>query len=106
MEVAVSGAAKNRGTLLGVLYDEVARKEWENKAGLMGASFKIADAAKAVDDDVLRRAGTLYDLLFANVPCKPFDRRRVRTPERVSFHGCARIKFCFCVYIVTSGSST
>ena len=84
---AAAGIVKRR-PLLGVLYDELVRKEWEvsmrlrflmlcaclcvsaccqDKAGKLGASFDLAVEASTKSAVVLKRAEDLHDTLFASV---------------------------------------
>ena len=56
LEIAVSAAADERKPVLAVIYDEMVRKEWENKAGLLGEAFKVADKMACEDEVVLKRA--------------------------------------------------
>jgi hypothetical protein len=41
MEITVNGSAEGRRPLLGMLYDEVARKECEDKAAKIGDNFDV-----------------------------------------------------------------
>ena len=43
--VAIDASAENRSCMLGVLYDEVCRKHWEESAGRLGDDFDISVAA-------------------------------------------------------------
>ena len=56
LEIAVSAAAEDRLPVLAVIYDELVRKEWENKSGLLGEAFKIADRMAVEDETLLKRA--------------------------------------------------
>ena len=56
LEIAVSAAADEHKPVLAVVYDELVRKEWENKAGLLGDQFKVAEKMKFEDEVVLKRA--------------------------------------------------
>ena len=64
-EIAANAHTHKRKPLLGVLYDEIARKEWEDRAGKLGAAFDISLAASTLSEDTLRRARDLHDVLFA-----------------------------------------
>ena len=55
LEIAVS-CADDHKPVLAVVYDEMVRKEWENKAGLLGDAFKVADKTAVEDEVVLKRA--------------------------------------------------
>ena len=39
--VALDASAENKSCMLGVLYDEVCRKHWEESAGRLGEDFDI-----------------------------------------------------------------
>ena len=56
LEIAVSAATDERKPVLAVVYDELVRKEWENKSGLLGDAFAVATAMVSEDDVVLKRA--------------------------------------------------
>ena len=43
--VALDASAENKSCMLGVLYDEVCRKHWEESAGRLGEDFDINVAA-------------------------------------------------------------
>ena len=55
LEIAVS-CGDDHKPVLAVVYDEMVRKEWENKAGLLGDAFKVADKTAVEDEVVLKRA--------------------------------------------------
>eukprot|EP00973_Karenia_brevis_P050984 7080091-Karenia_brevis.AAC.1 len=56
LEVAANSFAEKKFPLLGVLYDELARKHWEERSALMGASFRIGEEAEKLSEEILRRA--------------------------------------------------
>ena len=56
LEIAVSAATDERKPVLAVVYDELVRKEWENKSGLLGDALSVATAMVSEDDVVLKRA--------------------------------------------------
>ena len=56
LEIAVSAAADDRKPVLAIVYDELVRKEWENKAGLLGDAFSVAAKMASEDEVVLKRA--------------------------------------------------
>ena len=56
LNIAVGAAAEFRPASLAVVYDELLRKEVENKAGQLGASWDFAKSFTQVDDNVWRMA--------------------------------------------------
>ena len=56
LEIAVNAAADDRKPVLAVVYDELVRKEWENKAGLLGEAFNVAAKMAVEDEVILKRA--------------------------------------------------
>ena len=71
-EIVSSADAEGRRWLLAVLYDELARfvsvtfhlaarshvrcrKEWEDRAGKLGAKFNVNEAAKTLNENILRK---------------------------------------------------
>ena len=61
MQVAQTAHLKKRAASLAVIYDELCRKSWAERSvnGEMG--FKVAEAATALDETVLRRAENQFD---------------------------------------------
>lgn len=87
-EIALAAPSESRLPLLGVLYDVVAKTEWEEKSEKLGRSFDIASLAAKHSDDTLRRARALHDTLFAkrvpmSPPCVREDLKR-KVEERAS----------------------
>ena len=72
-EIAANAVAEGRMPLLGVLFDEEARKEWEDLSGKLGAAFDIEAAIGARTEELLRKARVLHDSLM---------NRRVASPVR------------------------
>ena len=84
-EIACTALLEERRPILGVLYDEIARcrlnaacahglswfhlsrTSWAEKASKCGTSFKVADEAAEISENLLRRARRLHDRLFAAV---------------------------------------
>jgi hypothetical protein len=58
LEVAMGAASESpeRNTTLGVIYDEILRKEVENKCGQLGVDWEYMELFGAVDDGILRKA--------------------------------------------------
>ena len=56
LNIAFGAAAEFRPASLAIAYDELFRKDIENKAGQLGASWAFADLFTQVDDNVLRMA--------------------------------------------------
>ena len=46
---------------MGVIYDDMARKQWEDLSMKLGTKFAVADYTLAPQPEVLRRAEVLYD---------------------------------------------
>ena len=46
---------------MGVIYDDMARKQWEDLSMKLGSKFAVADYTLAPQPEVLRRAEVLYD---------------------------------------------
>ena len=63
MEVACLAKPEGRSPLLAVLYDELARKTWEQRSHSRH-SFRVEDAMSTTDDNVLRSARMLHDTLL------------------------------------------
>ena len=64
LQVAAKAAGEGRRPILAVLYDEMARRKWEDLSGKLGGSFQVADYVGRLDERVLKDTGTLYDQLF------------------------------------------
>eukprot|EP00973_Karenia_brevis_P027948 3849555-Karenia_brevis.AAC.1 len=61
LEVAHTARSEQRMSLLGVIYDEIARKEWDEKSSRLRMAFKIDEAAGCLSEEILRRARKLHD---------------------------------------------
>ena len=59
MEIALGAASEtpDRNTTLGIIYDELLRKEIENKCGQLGTDWQYNDMFTTVDEGTLRKAG-------------------------------------------------
>eukprot|EP00973_Karenia_brevis_P043628 6044607-Karenia_brevis.AAC.1 len=64
LEVAANSFSEKRYPLLGGLYDDVARKHWEERSAMLGDRFHIEDEAAKLSEELLRRARALHDVLF------------------------------------------
>lgn len=56
LDIAIAAAAEARPTSLAVVYDELLRKEVENKADQLGQSWDFTEWFTHVDDNTLRQA--------------------------------------------------
>ena len=56
LSIAFGAAAEFRPTALAVAYDELLRKDVENKAGQLGESWDFSKSFMQIDDNVLRMA--------------------------------------------------
>ena len=56
LSIAFGAAAESRPASLAIAYDELFRKDIENKAGQLGASWAYANLFTQVDDNILRMA--------------------------------------------------
>ena len=68
----IASLAKNRGfgPLLGVIYDDIVRKQWEDLSMKLGGRWSIADVVKVQQEDALRRAEVLYkSVILGNKVC-------------------------------------
>lgn len=65
LQVAARAQLKHRRHFLGVLYDEVCRKEWSELAYGGSSKFNVSEAATKLCDTLLTRAENLYDQQFA-----------------------------------------
>lgn len=55
MNVGLTASARKKSSLLGVLYDEVCRKDWEDMSGKLGNSFEISVPRGDKKDVLLKR---------------------------------------------------
>ena len=95
VQVASLASQEGKRTILGVLYDELARyltsvllflvlrshfcaarcrKDWEDKAMKLGSAFRLEPCVHAVNTETLRRATSLYHTLFPETVAKPFGK--------------------------------
>ena len=65
--MACSGKADGQGPLLGVLYDEIVRKRWEDLSSKKH-SFQPGEVAGEVHEQSRMRAVALYKTLFGAAP--------------------------------------
>eukprot|EP00973_Karenia_brevis_P027297 3763641-Karenia_brevis.AAC.1 len=63
-EIATEAVAEGRRPILGVIYDEIARKEWEEKSAQLGKKFDVNGACEAATEKLLRRARIQHDRMF------------------------------------------
>ena len=56
LEIGMGAAAEDRKPVLAIIYDEMVRKEWENKAGMLGDGFEVSDRMAQEDEVILKRA--------------------------------------------------
>eukprot|EP00973_Karenia_brevis_P010617 1438439-Karenia_brevis.AAC.1 len=63
-EVATEAVAEVRRPISGVIYDEIARKEWEEKSAQLGKKFDVSSACVAATKKLLRRARIQHDRMF------------------------------------------
>ena len=58
--------------MLGVIYDDMVRNQWEDLTMKLGPKWSVADYTKAPQAEVLRRAEVLYDsIILAKKVCLP-----------------------------------
>jgi hypothetical protein len=70
LQIASTAKSKGMGPLLGVIYDDIVRKQWEDLSMKLGSSWSVGDFMKAPQEDALRRAEVLYKSIFvANKAC-------------------------------------
>lgn len=74
-EIFLTAAAEGRQQMLGTLYDDLARKEWEDRSAKLGTAFDLPAAAAKIDVETLRRARALCDSHLLSVPRSP-ERKR------------------------------
>ena len=60
LQIAATAKSKGMGPLLGVIYDDIVRKQWEDLSMKLGDKWTIAEFVKAPQEDALRRAEVLY----------------------------------------------
>ena len=74
MEVAAGAAAEKRRYTLAITYDELCRKQWNQKATRGDRDFDVNIVSLVKDKDLLERARALYDASSAvskgTAPCK------------------------------------
>ena len=103
--MATGAIAEQRRPLLGVLYDEVARKHWDDLSGKIGKQFICSTEMSVVRGDLLRyvacclhawwgwflvacrRARALHDALFAGVDRARGGQAASSAREEVDHHG-------------------
>ena len=56
LDIAIAAAAEGRPTSLAVVYDELLRKEVENKADQLGQAWDFTELFTRVDENTLRQA--------------------------------------------------
>ena len=54
--MGASAEEPERNTSLGIFYDEILRKEVENKCGQLGADWEYASMFAQVDESIVRKA--------------------------------------------------
>ena len=62
LEVVMSASSENRPATLAVVYDELVRKEIENKCGQLGTKWKFQELLVSLDERTLRAARKLVEL--------------------------------------------
>ena len=72
LEVAMSASSENRPATLAVVYDELVRKEIENKCGQLGTSWKFQEMLVRLDERTLRAARKLVPELKEEVRVQLF----------------------------------
>ena len=65
LEVSCLAPSEGRSAYLGVLYDEIVRKHWEDMSGKVH-TFDVQLHAGILQEDILRRARALHDTLFGH----------------------------------------
>ena len=78
LEVGMGASAKGRKPWLGVIYDEVARKDWSRKA-YAGIEFDIDAASRVINEEFLLRAEKKFDQ-------KVQERQATRSGAHQSWH--------------------
>ena len=82
-QVACSAKSEGQGPLLGVLYDEIVRKRWEDLSSKKH-SFRPGEQAGEVHEQSRVRAVALYKTFFAGVSdtsAPKFEKKRAREEE-------------------------
>jgi hypothetical protein len=82
-QVACSAKSEGQGPLLGVLYDEIVRKRWEDLSSKKH-SFRPGEQAGEVHEQSRVRAVAMYRTLFAGVydtSAPKFEKKRAREEE-------------------------
>lgn len=78
LEVAMSASSENRPATLAVVYDELVRKEIENKCGQLGTKWKFQELLVSLDERTLRAARKLVPELKEEVLAHLFKHVAVR----------------------------
>ena len=78
LEVGMGASAKGRKAWLGVVYDEVARKDWSRKA-YAGIAINIDVASRVINEEFLLRAEKKFDQ-------KVQERQAARSGTHQSWH--------------------
>ena len=60
----ISANAPAGQSLLGVFFDEVARKQWEDSSGRLGAAFSVEDVMGNSTEELMRRTKALFEATF------------------------------------------
>ena len=60
LQIASTAKSKGMGPLLGVIYDDIVRRQWEDLSMKLGDRWTVAEFVKAPQEDALRRAEVLY----------------------------------------------
>ena len=106
MQVACDAKADGQGCLLGVLYDEIVRKKWEDLSSKRH-SFKPGREVAVVHEESKRRAIALYQIFYkkynadGEAPVAKADRKRANDEQAG-----ALVVGCLCVtgsILVSSG---
>ena len=103
-QVACDAKADGQGCLLGVLYDEIVRKKWEDLSSKRH-SFKPGRNVGAVHEESKRRAIALYQNFYkkynadGEAPVVKADRKRAKD-EQVG--ALAVVRLCLCVGVLVS----
>ena len=63
-EIAANSTAEGRAPLLGVLFDKLSRKSWEDTSRKLQMAFDIDNLVGNQTEEMLRRARAAYDTLF------------------------------------------
>jgi hypothetical protein len=69
-QIASTAKSKGLGPLLGVIYDDLVRKQWEDLSMKLGSKWSVSDFVKVPQEDALRRAEVMYkSVILANKVC-------------------------------------